>query len=122
MKQKVILPAIMLLLSQSGISQKTHEIKVKLMSNCSDPTTPLSVNDFPNKVKVYPNPSKGELQIDVFEDGADLNMIDLNGKTVLKRQLDVGINEITLSKLEKGTYFIRIRLNETVRVSKLIVQ
>ena len=122
MKQKVVLPAIVLLLTQSGFSQNSSKIGVRLTGNCSDQGTTLSVDNIHNKIKVYPNPSRENFQIDVYEEGADMNLIDLNGKKILAEQLDMGTNKIVLPDLEKGTYVIRIRLKETVRISKLNIQ
>jgi hypothetical protein len=76
--------------------------------------TGISRNDYEQQwVKSYPNPTTGLIKFDVSAiSGSDmkLDIIDENGKIILKRQIQKGIMTYNadLSKLAKGVYFYKI--------------
>lgn len=90
---------------------------------------PDAVDDLsPEKilVAVYPNPTTGQVNI-LLKDGLapPLNLILYNtqGQAILRHQLTQKSNELNISHLPKGLYFLQIvQQEELVQVMKVVVQ
>jgi hypothetical protein len=69
-------------------------------------------------LSIYPNPAQQSLFIS-NPDGGDLKfrMYDVNGKVIMEKELTKEKEELDLSRLSSGTYFVEI-LNSGVRVYK----
>jgi sialate O-acetylesterase len=67
----------------------------------------------PPSLKVYPNPTKGVLNIVKELDPKKIEVFDLTGKDVFKSKFS---NKIDLSFLPKGIYFVKTDLKQTVKV------
>jgi hypothetical protein len=78
-----------------------------------------------NNIVIYPNPTKGVFMIIPGKDehGAmDVNVQDLTGKVILKRQFTGGKEyQIDLSSAPQGTYHIIIKTESNLLVRKLVV-
>lgn len=76
----------------------------------------LNIRDF-NKnstaLIVYPNPTNGLLNIKKEQDPKKIEVFDVSGKTIYKEDFT---NQIDLSFLSKGMYFVRTDLNQIVRI------
>lgn len=76
-----------------------------------------------SKLSVYPNPSKDFIQL-TLKDGksfenAEVTLLSLDGKIVLK-QLHVNMNDkIDISKLETGIYVLNIKDDQSVITQKI---
>ena len=70
-------------------------------------------------IDVYPNPTKNIVNI-TNSDNSIINIIDINGKTVLSENINSDMFSIDISFLNQGTYFVRIISEETVTIKKLI--
>ena len=66
-----------------------------------------------NQIKIYPNPSKGIIQLDHAESLSNIEVYNIEGKLSFKGPAKKTIN---LSHLESGFYFVKIRTktNESV--------
>lgn len=80
-------------------------------------------------LRIYPNPAstKVNLRIDLNEGTtANLNIVDLLGKTVVSRELTLtagqNLKEIQLEGLNKGIYVIRLTINGQTMNQKLIIE
>lgn len=87
----------------------------------------LSIND--NKVvefNVWPNPNTGIFNIFVKEQGpVNVNILDIMGKKVYNKELNFNnstTNQVDLSHLTKGIYFIALEKNGQSSVKKLIIK
>lgn len=61
-------------------------------------------------VQVYPNPVEDILKVDIKEyKNAHIFISTINGKLKHTKQLKKGINEINISNLDPGLYFLKIR-------------
>ena len=69
-------------------------------------------------MKIWPNPSKGQIQIEV-ETATTIEVFDLLGKTVKRHPLQQGINHIDLSDLPSGVYLLK---DENGIVKKVMVE
>ena len=81
-------------------------------------THSAGVQTVAKQVQVYPNPSNGKFLVKAPHNG-ELQILDLSGKTIVKKQLSAGINEIRVNNLD-GLYVIKIRFNKTTFVKKII--
>jgi subtilisin-like proprotein convertase family protein len=79
-------------------------------------------------IDVYPNPTKGEVILDVTgdSDGFMVNILDVNGKSVYSQSTGVIASHsrkaIDLSHVAKGVYFIQLLDGQTSVTRKLIKQ
>jgi len=80
-------------------------------------------------VNVYPNPTTGDLFVDLYVPSGNkiFTMVDIKGKLVGQFERNVpttGVHKLMLptSKLSAGAYFLRIQGEETDRKIKFVVQ
>nr|MBX2877857.1 DUF3616 domain-containing protein [Saprospiraceae bacterium] len=76
-------------------------------------------------LSVYPNPSRGLLQVEVSEEVQleQLEVFDINGRPVLRQQLSsFGSFRLDLSALPAGLYSLRIRADQGTSVQRIIKQ
>lgn len=83
--------------------------------------TPIEGNIEINKQSFYPNPSKGELNVNISTP-SDLNkyslsISDLSGKVVFNKPIENPINKLDLSEIPNGIYCISL-YNDVELVSK----
>jgi endonuclease I len=72
----------------------------------------LSIDDF-NKISItlYPNPSSNYIKISGIKSKTNINIYDVLGKKILSKTIEESQNNIDVSQLKKGLYFIRIESN-----------
>jgi type IX secretion system substrate protein/pregnancy-associated plasma protein-A len=74
--------------------------------------------------QVYPNPASNRLTIYFEYDerwmGKELFVIDFNGKIVMKKIIHANIQELDISKLNAGIYFIRAQKDDENILQKFI--
>ncbi len=70
------------------------------------------------KVNVYPNPSKGLVNIETDEP-ATYTVMDINGRLVAEGNV---YGQILLNNLAPGLYMIRVTINDTVKNIKLMME
>ena len=79
-----------------------------------------------NLVKIYPNPAKDFLQIDlasISPKNALIRIFDVQGKLVFQTQLtDPTIANISIANFEHGLYFLQLEMEEGVVTKKVVVQ
>jgi len=74
-----------------------------------------------NDLELYPNPTNGKVHI-VLEQAAGYTIVALNGQVLQKGNLSIGNNELNLSKLSKGLYFVKIKTDNGSAVKKIIIE
>ena len=62
-------------------------------------------------INLYPNPIKESFQISGLEGMGTMTLLDLNGKTILTKQV-IGNESISVGTLPKGLYILKIITNE----------
>lgn len=77
-----------------------------------------------SEVSIYPNPANSHttVRVDGMSGKAHLNVVDMSGRTVMMTTMTGGTAELNVTKLAKGTYFVRISSDEMATVRKLIVK
>ena len=89
---------------------------VTIVNNCASTPfevtvgTTLATNNFALKsnLLIYPNPTKGIINIETKE-AITVSVYDLLGRKVLESKIDETANQINLSNLSVGTYLINTR-------------
>lgn len=90
---------------------------------CDSKTAPNSVQDITaKKVKIWPNPASGNLNI-YNESGIKAYTItDISGTTIEQTEVNTINANINLSTYTNGLYFINVTTNEGIYTEKVIVQ
>ena len=73
-------------------------------------------------VSLAPNPAASIVTVSGLVAGAQLTVVDLNGRAVASCTADAGSLSLDVSRLAKGTYFVRIVSDNGTAVRKLIVR
>jgi|GEM_PF-3552463 len=92
-------------------------------STCYEVKT-LSTKDFDleNSLKLYPNPSKDFVTVEINSaDNTKLKIFDINGQAVLLKELKNGSNTINISHFSVGVYMFEIS-NETGKTMKKVIK
>ena len=90
-----------------------------------DTATAVGLNEnFLTALRVYPNPSKGNFNIDLGStvENAQIAVMDINGRIVYENVITTSTTQVDLSNVEKGVYFLQITVNGERTNRKLIVQ
>jgi len=80
---------------------------------CNTTSTRHYFNDIPQSIRIYPNPCSDIVHIDLKYDNSFSNVItirDLTGRTILSPETNT--NELDISALPPGIYFMNIRRDE----------
>jgi hypothetical protein len=76
-------------------------------------------------VNLYPNPANTVVNVEIpstIDGSAKVEIISLQGKTVLHQRIDAGAGMIDISHLEAGVYMMKISSHSFTRIEKLILQ
>ena len=74
-----------------------------------------------DQIRIYPNPVKDILNIDLKSDKGSVKIFDLTGKVVKTADLNKS-GTIDVSQLTKGMYLVEIILNGNAKVTKKIIK
>lgn len=72
-------------------------------------------------LKLFPNPTNGDVQIDL-EEGALIEVYDLNGRMLFQQRAEEGINSLDISELSPGMYNLIARFDDRVLQERIIKQ
>ncbi|MBE9467306.1 MAG: DUF4465 domain-containing protein [Bacteroidetes bacterium] len=87
--------------------------------------TRTGINNFVinnNSVTVYPNPFRNSINIDGINDIKQIYVTDISGKLVYNSNSNFNNNQIDLSSLTRGFYFINIKTQNKIITKKIIKQ
>jgi hypothetical protein len=85
-------------------------------------------NSFDNKVvKIYPNPTKGALQIEIPADQGNgftiqITVTELSGRIIVSQNAEPGLNNVDLLSSPNGIYILTLRRSDIVSQWKVIKQ
>jgi hypothetical protein len=78
------------------------------------------------KTKIWPNPAKDELNIQLFNTFQSDNQIiieNMMGQIILSKQIKFSNGKIDISELQSGVYILKVKTNEDIMsISKFIKQ
>ena len=91
-----------------------------------DTTVNLNETKINSKIKVYPTPASSLLNIEFPENydihGTSVEIIDMNGKLIMRTAVTSTSVQLSIGKLNKGLYLIKIQNNKTITSRRIIVQ
>ncbi len=72
---------------------------------------------------VFPNPSNGQITIQLYNHADYIRVIDVNGKTIFSRD-DVNNDEIRvdISEFPRGIYFLTVKIGKKLENRKIVVE
>jgi hypothetical protein len=99
------------------------DVCLSLDSLTCNPLDAISkINIINNIVNVYPNPISDKITIDISEPykSSDIIIYDLPGKKIITSPVTPDKNQIDLSNLSPGVYFISINFNNQAVIKKIV--
>ncbi len=87
--------------------------------NCSSKTKSIA-QESSVKIKFYPNPASNTLSISGIDEKVDIIISDIKGNLIINTSGNLGTNDIDISNLNKGSYFVEIKGAKTNKVSQFI--
>ena len=104
----------------------TDEVMVFVNQNCSETG---SRTQTVKEMTVYPNPTNGQLNIELngFSNELNVSLISLNGSIIYTESFTndspnkILLKQLDLSRFGKGVYFVRVINNSDVRTKKILV-
>jgi hypothetical protein len=113
--------------SYSPLANGDYKVEITL-GNCTVTSNCITINNLgveelkPNEFKIYPNPSKGIINIVNPHEGSYV-IIDQLGKTIKSFDLYENIvNTLNLENLPEGTYFIKSSSDSKIKSQKFIIK
>jgi len=97
------------------------DMKVYALWEEVEPITNVSEVIWPN-LNVYPNPASDLVSISGLEGGELISIFDLSGRLVLNIKATSEKEEVSVSNLPAGTYFVRITKDNAEKTVKLLVE
>jgi hypothetical protein len=76
------------------------------------------------EAKVYPNPANDIVNVELPNgvNDAEISIVDALGREILKTSINSAFTNLSVSHLEKGTYFVKIAADNIVATKTLILQ
>ena len=94
----------------------------------NDPTGIGEGGEWLSDVRIYPNPNTGRFRLTgrfPDEESLTIHVVNLQGQVIFEKQITVSgtlIEELDLSHLTKGMYYLRLKNKDTIGIKKLIIQ
>lgn len=123
-----------IMVTDNGQDAKTATAEVSIELLAKSPTSSDEVEEATASIKVYPNPSRGDVNIEISKEDATLDqnnkptvieIIDLTGKIVKSKTIEdsgsVIDENFNLTDLPNGLYSVRMQLSDKITTKKLIL-
>ncbi|MDX5319918.1 MAG: T9SS type A sorting domain-containing protein, partial [Bacteroidota bacterium] len=87
------------------------------ITEASEPAGPNGISLAPESLKVYPNPAKDQLYLDLpGEESAQVKLVDIAGRVI---EMNSEMNVLDLTGLENGVYFLIAEQNQKIYTTKI---
>ena len=88
------------------------------------PTNDIEQANGQSSLRVKPNPAREKVNVTSEEGIRHLEVIDMNGRTLIRRTCEDMTQSVTLdiSHLPRGTYAVRAKTDRTAAIEKLVVE
>jgi len=76
-----------------------------------------------SQTAIFPNPASNSFQISLnsnLDQNAELNVLDINGRTVINTRLESNLQSISISNLSNGLYIVKVNNGSNSFTSKLL--
>jgi hypothetical protein len=88
--------------------------------NCDGVDGVLGLNTIELSAQIAPNPTNGSIQISLNQVGSgQIQILDLNGKVLITKQLNGATAHIDLGSLQQGTYLVSISTTQKPIVQRI---
>ena len=77
------------------------------------------INNKAGNIAVYPNPTTGNITIESLQKST-IEIIDIQGQTILQQTAQQGKTDIDISGLAKGVYILRLCSNDKTAVARIV--
>lgn len=105
------------------VNMQASQARKNVNNDNTDSTNVVALSD-KLKVTIFPNPTKGELKIQVsgVENNAevDLALYNPNGQVLLRQKGQQGLSEMDLSGYPAGWYLLKVQSGTTVLNFKIV--
>lgn len=93
-----------------GSSVKT---KIEASNKMESGSEEMNIDSFSDIIAIYPNPSKGLVNIKIKETDfpVQLNIYNYTGKVILYKEIMQYVEQINLTSYPKGIYIIKLQIN-----------
>lgn len=98
---------------------KLNSRKISLKVNWLTHANGDGIYDTSDKISVYPNPTNDILFIEANTSG-EVSIYDLDGKLIMKKQIENAKNEINVSSLTTGSYVLKFLYNNGYKTTKFV--
>jgi GH18 family chitinase len=106
----------------SGIIAGTPLIDTLNQVFCYTTLSANELNEIESGIKVYPNPSQGEVYINSVKSINQITVTDILGRTISEeKEIAITNNKVLLTIHQKGLYFINIETESGITIKKLII-
>lgn len=98
--------------------------KSMVLVDTAAPSLATTLAEIQNKnqvIELYPNPSKGQLNVSANERIHQLTIVDLSGKVVLEQMPAQRNFQLNLADLPKGVYLMRINTNKAINIQRIVL-
>ena len=86
-----------------------------------DSVASVNDNSFANTIKMYPNPSFGNVSL-TNVNNATITIADINGRQLFSKENCLATETIQLQHINSGIYFVKIENNNQIAVKKLVIK
>ena len=76
---------------------------------------------YSGRVKIYPRPAGDKIFIEVTESGPTYQIISSTGQMLMEGKLEGGVNEVNVSGLHRGLWFVKISGKDGMSMEKVVV-
>lgn len=98
----------------------SSNIPVQVTGLCN--TLDIDENLIQNSVLVYPNPSKGIINLDLTDvNETELTIYNVAGQKVFTKKINEKKSKLDLNKFNKGIYFLNFKNNDGASIKKIIL-
>ncbi len=78
----------------------------------------VAENNF-KRIKIYPNPSTGEFQLESNQNIKSIEITDITGRVIFQKKQDFTSLAVDISDQSSGLYFIRLQMENAIEVMKI---
>ncbi len=109
----------------AGLTKGSADASIVNMTNYNNPTTAL--NTFENATKVYPNPAKDKVFVEMAQNQAvagafSVEIMDVTGRKIGTVSSDKITSEISVKDWKRGMYFFKFSNNKTQFIKKIVLE
>ena len=74
-------------------------------------------------ISIFPNPATNQFQITLNTEmkEVELDIVDLNGKIIMKNKISSVQNTVEISRFNPGIYFVKVVSQNNFEVFKLVI-